>query len=178
MPHVIPPAERPRRIVVVGAGPGGLEAARVAGERGHDVIAAGGDAVGRRADPPRRAQPAPPGPAWASSTGGSAELERLGVDVRYDTFADADVVASLDPDVVIVATGGLPQLPELEAGEDLVVTSWDVLGGDVTPTRRRAVLRRQRHALGAVGGGADRPLRRQPRDRHARADVRRSRSAA
>ena len=49
----------PRRIVVVGAGPGGLEAARVGGERGHDVIAAGGDAVGRRADPPRRAQPAP-----------------------------------------------------------------------------------------------------------------------
>ena len=34
------------------------------------------------------------------------------------------------PDVVIIATGGLPQLPELEAGDDLVVTTWDVLGGE------------------------------------------------
>ena len=41
---------------------------------------------------------------------------------------------ALDPDVVIVATGGLPQLPELDEGADRLVTSWDVLGGDVTPT--------------------------------------------
>jgi NADPH-dependent 2,4-dienoyl-CoA reductase/sulfur reductase-like enzyme len=62
------------------------------------------------------------------------ELDRLGVEVRYDTFAKAEMVRALGPDVVIVATGGLPQLPELEAGSDSVVTSWDVLGGDVTPT--------------------------------------------
>ena len=81
-----------------------------------------------------------------------AELARLGVDVRYDTLAEAADVLALEPDVVIVATGGLPQLPELEEGADLVVTSWDVLGGDVTPDRRRAALRRQRHPLGDVGG--------------------------
>ena len=39
------------------------------------------------------------------------ELERLGVDVRYDTYADADRSPALQPDVVIVATGGLPQNP-------------------------------------------------------------------
>ena len=55
---------------------------------------------------------------------------------------------ALDPDVVVVATGGLPQLPELEDGDDLVVSSWDMLAGDATPARRRAALRRQRRPLG------------------------------
>ena len=62
-----------------------------------------------------------------------AEQARLGVDVRYDTLSSADDVLDLAPEVVIVATGGLPQVPALEAGDDLVVTSWDVLGGDVRP---------------------------------------------
>jgi NADPH-dependent 2,4-dienoyl-CoA reductase/sulfur reductase-like enzyme len=62
------------------------------------------------------------------------ELERLDVDVRYDTYAEAADVTVLEPDVVIVATGGLPQLPELEEGADRLVTSWDVLGGDATPS--------------------------------------------
>jgi N-methyl-L-proline demethylase len=132
MPHVIPPAEAARRIVIVGAGPGGLEAARVAGERGHDVVLleampwAGGQLKLAVRNPRRKDLQGIVD--WRVN-----ELKRLGVDVRYDTFADADVVASLHPDVVIVATGGQPQLPELEAGEDLVVTSWDVLTGDATP---------------------------------------------
>ncbi len=54
--------------------------------------------------------------------------------MRLDTFAEAADVLRLGPDVVIVATGGLPQLPDLEAGVDRLVTSWDVLGGDVTPS--------------------------------------------
>jgi NADPH-dependent 2,4-dienoyl-CoA reductase/sulfur reductase-like enzyme len=62
------------------------------------------------------------------------ELERLGVAVHYDTFADLDTIAALRPDVVIVATGGLPQNPPLEHGDDLMVNAWDVVGGDVRPT--------------------------------------------
>ena len=62
------------------------------------------------------------------------ELSRLDVDVRYDTFADPDTVIGLAPDTVHVATGGLPQLPALEEGHDLVVGAWDVIGGDVRPT--------------------------------------------
>ena len=61
-----------------------------------------------------------------------AELERLGVDVRYDMLRRRSRRRSRSsPTSSIVATGGLPQLPELEDGDDLVVTSWDVLGGDV-----------------------------------------------
>ena len=133
MPHDIPRAADRRRVVVVGAGPGGLEAARVAGERGHDVIVleampwAGGQ-IRLAARNPRRKD------LLGIVEWRVAELDRLGVDVRYDTLAEAADVLALDPDVVIVATGGLPQLPELDEGAERTVTSWDVLGGDVTPT--------------------------------------------
>jgi pyruvate/2-oxoglutarate dehydrogenase complex dihydrolipoamide dehydrogenase (E3) component len=62
-----------------------------------------------------------------------AELKRLGVEVRYDILAELEDVLALEPDVVIVATGGLPQLPEMEAGAEHVVTVWDILGGEVRP---------------------------------------------
>lgn len=133
MPHEIPRSDRVRRFVIVGAGPAGLEAARVAGERGHAVVVleampwAGGQLNLATRNPRRR-------DLRGIVDWRLAECARLGVEIRYDTFADADLVRELDADVVIVATGGQPQLPELEAGADLVVTSWDVLGGDVTPT--------------------------------------------
>ena len=53
--------------------------------------------------------------------------------MRYDVLAEGADVVALEPDVVIVATGGLPQLPHVDEGAERMVTSWDVLGGDVTP---------------------------------------------
>ena len=55
----------------------------------------------------------------------------LGVDLRCDTVADGPDIAALEPDVVIVATGGRPRLPALAEGEDLVVSTWDIIGGAV-----------------------------------------------
>jgi N-methyl-L-proline demethylase len=133
MPHTIPRTERPRTVVIVGAGPAGLEAARVAGERGHrvtvfEVMPQAGGQIRLAARNPRRKD------LLGIVDWRVAELKRLGVTVGYDTFAEPDDVRNLEPDVVIIATGGLPQLPELADGEDRVVTSWDVLSGDVTPT--------------------------------------------
>jgi len=134
MPHEIPRAGVRRRVVVVGAGPGGLEAARVAGERGHEVIVleampwAGGQLNLAIRNPRRR-------DLRGIVDWRLAECTRLGVEIRYDTFADAASVAALAPDVVVVATGGQPQLPpDLSGDLDRVVTSWDVLGGDVVPS--------------------------------------------
>jgi NADPH-dependent 2,4-dienoyl-CoA reductase/sulfur reductase-like enzyme len=132
MPHVITPATSARRVVIVGAGPGGLEAARVSAERGHVVTVleampwAGGQLRLAARNPRRR-------DLLGIVEWRVAELERLGVDVRYDTFADAGLVAELTPDVVIIATGALAQNPAVHSGDSLMVNAWDVIGGDVSP---------------------------------------------
>ncbi len=141
IPHLTPPSAGPaRRVVVVGAGPAGLEAARVAAERGHSVVQLeaasqfGGQVVlaaratARRADIIGIVD-------WLASEGRHA-----GVDLRLGVVADADLVAALGPDVVIVATGGRPRLPRMTEGEDLVVSTWDVIGGAVTPSHGSVLL--------------------------------------
>ena len=130
MPHVITRSRGPRqKIVVVGAGPAGLEAARVSGERGHAVILfeaasqPGGQI--RLAARGRRRKELIGIADWRSE-----QLQRLGVELRFNTFADAADVVSLEPDIAIIATGGLPQSPPLAEGEALTVSSWDILSGD------------------------------------------------
>ncbi|MCR5855431.1 NADH:flavin oxidoreductase [Mesorhizobium sp. J428] len=133
IPHVIARTDGPlKHVVVVGAGPAGLEAARVTAERGHKVTVleatslAGGQ-VRLAAQNPRRKE------LIGIVDWRVAELERLGVEMRYDTWAEAGDVTALSPDMVIVATGGLPQNPPLEAGGDLVTSSWDIVSGAVKP---------------------------------------------
>ena len=130
MPHVVAASQGPkRRVVIVGAGPAGLEAARVAGARGHSVTVfeAASEAGGqvRLAARSRRRAELIGIIDW--------RLERCaaaGVDFRFNTLADAADVLAEAPDVVVVATGGLPNTEILEAGNDLVVSAWDVLSGD------------------------------------------------
>ena len=130
MPHVITRSSGPRqKIVVVGAGPAGLEAARVSGERGHAVIVfeaasqPGGQI--RLAARGRRRKELIGIADWRSE-----QLQRLGLELRFNTFADAADVVSLEPHIAIIATGGLPQSPPLAEGEALTVSSWDILSGD------------------------------------------------
>jgi 2,4-dienoyl-CoA reductase-like NADH-dependent reductase (Old Yellow Enzyme family) len=133
MPHVVQVADTPRRVVVVGAGPAGLEAARVCAERGHLVTVieampwAGGQIQLAVRNTRRR-------DLIGIVDWRVGELSRMNVEVLYDTYADVDQVLALHPDTVIIATGGLPQMPELESGSDLVSGAWDVVGGDVRPT--------------------------------------------
>ncbi len=130
MPHVIARADGPARtIVVVGAGPAGLEAARVAAERGHAVVLleAAHDPGGqlRLAARARRRSELIGIVDWRAE-----QCDRLGVEMRFDVFAEAADVQALDPDVAIIATGGLPNTDFLADGADLAVTSWDILSGD------------------------------------------------
>ena len=130
------PVATPRRVLVVGGGPAGMEAARVAALRGHTVtLAEAADDLGGTLRIAARA-PQRHGIAdiavWLEQ-----EIYRLGVDVRLSTYLSADDIRSLAPDAVILATGSLPRMDGIQLshpGEPIagiarphVLSSWDLL---------------------------------------------------
>ena len=105
----IPAAASRRRVVVVGGGPAGMEAARIAALRGHQTILF--EAESKLGGAVKLAARAPNHAAVADITIWlEAEIYRLGVDVRLNSYADADDIAAEKPDAVIVATGSTPRL--------------------------------------------------------------------
>lgn len=136
MPHTIEKAEARRKVVVVGAGPAGMEAALVAVQRGHDVVIleaadkAGGQ-IRLTAQSPRRAE------MMQIIDWRVARCEELGVQFRYNVFAETDDVLAENPDLVVIATGGMANIQLYETNEDLnhVVSSWDIISGDVKPAQ-------------------------------------------
>ena len=172
MPQVISRADGPaKRVVVVGAGPAGLEAARVAAERGHAVTLfeaaphAGGQVLLAARSPRRRE-------LIGIIDWRVGRLEALGVTMRFGVYADAGTVLSETPDVVFVATGGVPNTEILGDGNDLVVSSWDIVSGQVTAAERVLVYDDNgNHPGHAMRGDAGRG-RRGGGDRDARAVLR------
>lgn len=135
MPHDIPKAERVRKVVIVGAGAAGLEAARVAAARGHEVVVleaadrAGGQ-LRLAAQSPRRRE------MMSIIDWRLAQCEAAGVSFRFNVWADLPQVLAESPEVVIIATGGLPHTEVLASGDELVVSAWDILSGEVKPASR------------------------------------------
>jgi len=121
------PAAMPRRVVVVGAGPAGLEAARVAALRGHRVVL-----LERLAEVGGQVLIAARAPARAEYAGIlrflARQVDKLGVDCRLRVEASVDSVLAESPDVVIIATGSSPHVPDLRGLDGKhVVTDRDVL---------------------------------------------------
>jgi len=132
MPHIVAKAETRKKIVIVGAGPAGLEAARVAGERGHEVVvfeAASnpGGQIRLTALSPRRKE------MMSIIDWRIAQCEKYGVTIKFNAWAEAETIEAENPDVVIVATGGVAHTDVLSKGNELVVSSWDIISGDVKP---------------------------------------------
>ncbi len=133
MPHVIEKNSTPgKKVVVIGAGPGGLEAARVCAERGHEVAlfeaapSAGGQ-IRLAVQAKRRAE------IIGIVNWRLSQLEQLNVNVQYNKLAEKDDVLNENPDIVVIATGGLPSTGAIRKGGELATSSWDILSGDVAP---------------------------------------------
>jgi 2,4-dienoyl-CoA reductase-like NADH-dependent reductase (Old Yellow Enzyme family) len=128
LPHTVNRGAGPaRRAVVVGAGPAGLEAARVLGERGHSVVLLeAADAPGGQLRLASRA------PARRDLIGivdwRVSECRRLGVKIIYNVYADEPAILAHRPEVVIIATGGVP-----DSGFPDALDGWDVLAGAASP---------------------------------------------
>ena len=143
LPHTIAPSDNPGlHVVVVGAGPAGLESARVAALRGHKVtlLEAGSELGGQLVLAAKG--------SWRRDMVGIRDwlAERVGelpVDCRTGVLAESADVAALEPDVVIVATGGLPDTDL--ASDELRAIS-----------RRRAGGQRLGHSLGRSRAGRER----------------------
>ena len=131
MPHLIPAATIRKRVVVAGAGPAGLEAARVSAMRGHEVVLfEASPQTGGQVNIASKA-------TWRTSLSGitrwlDEQARKRDVDIRLGEVATASVVRGLEPDLVVVATGGRPNKGSFE-GVDLSVSTWDILAGTVAP---------------------------------------------
>jgi 2,4-dienoyl-CoA reductase (NADPH2) len=129
-----------KRVVVAGAGPAGLEAARVAAESGHDVV------VYEQADVTGgQLRIAAAGPTREELLDFvfylERELTRLGVELRLETPATRESVLADEPDLVVSATGASPLEPDFPFDADAnVVTVWDLLGGAVHELPPRAAV--------------------------------------
>jgi pyruvate/2-oxoglutarate dehydrogenase complex dihydrolipoamide dehydrogenase (E3) component len=136
----IKPAAKAKKVMVIGAGPGGMEAARIAALRGHDVTLydkekqMGGQLV-FAAKPPGKDKL-----LWIRDYE-ETQLKKLEVKVELDTEVTPEFVASEKPDVVIIATGAEPAIPDTPGVKNKnVVRAIDVLGGKVELKNQSVVI--------------------------------------
>ena len=136
----IQPASKAKTVVVVGGGPAGLEAARVSALRGHRVILFEkepilGGLLNVAALPPNKSDIVP----WIKYL--TREVKKAGVEIKPGTEANWETIKAIKPEVVVIATGGspvIPQIPGLNVRNAL--TAQDVLSGKVKTGQNVVIL--------------------------------------
>jgi 2,4-dienoyl-CoA reductase-like NADH-dependent reductase (Old Yellow Enzyme family)/thioredoxin reductase len=146
----VPPAARRKKVVVVGGGPAGMEAARLAAERGHHVVLfEKGPRLGGQVNlvmkTPQR------GTFEEIILFFERQLPKLGVDIRTRSPAGVREVLAQEPEAVVVATGSAPYRPRIPgADRKHVVSTWDVLAGTAPLGDRVVVLDTQGRPEGST----------------------------
>jgi mycofactocin system FadH/OYE family oxidoreductase 2 len=130
------PARKKKRVLVAGGGPAGMKAAVTAAECGHSVILC--EASRRLGGQALLAQMLPDRAEFGGLiTNLEREISNAGVEARLNTPVDADVVAKISPEAVIIATGARPYAPPIEGRESgHVIEAWDVLLARANPGSR------------------------------------------
>jgi 2,4-dienoyl-CoA reductase-like NADH-dependent reductase (Old Yellow Enzyme family)/thioredoxin reductase len=136
----ITPAEKPKNVLVVGGGPGGLEAATVAAQRGHRVTL-----MEKSAKLGGQWRIAAVPPLKQDITAGIRYLvtqaEKAGVAIEMNSEVTPETFDDLEPDVVVVATGAAQVVPDIPGVEnEIVATATDVLSGKVAAGNRAVII--------------------------------------
>ena len=131
MPHLLKKkVSGLKKIIIVGAGPAGLEAARVCSEQGHSVtVFEASDKPGGQINLITRSKRRKDMAGIIDWRINICEANK--VKFNFNSFASKDEILSENPDIVIIATGGIPNTDILNEGSDLVVSTWDILSGNV-----------------------------------------------
>jgi 2,4-dienoyl-CoA reductase-like NADH-dependent reductase (Old Yellow Enzyme family)/thioredoxin reductase len=134
------PTKVKRKVAVIGAGPGGMEAARIAALRGHEVTLydskneIGGQLL-LAATPPGKQKL-----LWFRDYQ-ATQLRKLDVKVELGVEVTAELVEKSQPDAVIVATGSLPIVPEIPGvNKKKVLTGWEVLEKNMKIENKKVVI--------------------------------------
>ncbi len=125
----VQPTSEAKNILVIGAGPAGMKAAVVAAQRGHRVQLH--ERSGRSGGQVNLAEALPGRAEFGGvTTNLQRELERSGVQLLLNSDLDVEAVARIQPDHVILATGAVTRLPEVEVEGVELVDAWSVIRGE------------------------------------------------
>ncbi|MBK5242774.1 FAD-dependent oxidoreductase [Clostridium sp.] len=138
-----------KKILIVGAGPAGIQAAKTAALKGHEVvICTNEDKIGGllsvASKPPYK------GGIGELSEVSEEELKELNIEIRFNTMVNEEIIKEINPDYVIIAAGASPIIPKIEGIDE----NYIYMAGDVLKADRNILEKIRKGKTYIIGGGA------------------------